>query len=172
MEKSDFNEFKKVMFGIGEYYEKNISTIILDKYWSGLSDMDINQFKVAIRLHEVDTDQGMFFPKISHIIRQITGSSKDNEAVFTQSAELSWGKIIMQVQRVGSYGKLEIDDKLATETVKMIGGWRTICLSNNSQMAWLKREYLSLYKIALKRSSSTAKLIDQDAQDIKILNKK
>ena len=62
MDKSNKEEFAKLYYSMGEYYEKKVSTNLLMMFFSDLSEFTIEQVKEGARLHRADPNQGSYFP--------------------------------------------------------------------------------------------------------------
>lgn len=146
MQETDKNSFHELMLGAGELYGKEITKPLLRIYFNALEDLTIEQVTHAFSAHIKSTDQaGTFFPKPADLIRQITGSVKEQQQLVEDRAEMAWACIEREISRIGSYGTLELEDKQAIAAVKSIGGWRQLCMSTYDQLVWKKKEFMSAY---------------------------
>lgn len=146
MQETDKNSFHELMLGAGELYGKEITKPLLRIYFNALEDLTMEQVTHAFSAHIKSTDQaGTFFPKPADLIRQITGSVKEQQQLVEDRAEMAWACIEREISRIGSYGTLELEDKQAIAAVKAIGGWRQLCMSTYDQLVWKKKEFMSAY---------------------------
>ena len=146
MNKNDEDEFKKVMLGLGEYYDKKISESLIKIYSYDLKQLTLEQFKQAASSHRMNTDNGQFFPKTADLMRQINGTSKQNEQQLEDKGDMAWLTITGEIERVGSYGSLKMEDKQALAAVKSLGGWKFICSKTEAELVWLHKEFIATYK--------------------------
>jgi len=146
MQESDKNSFHELMLGAGELYGKEITKPLLRIYFNALEDLSIEQVSGAMSMHIKNTDQaGTFFPKPADLIRNISGSVKEQQQLVEDRAEMAWACIEREISRIGSYGTLELEDKQAIAAVKAIGGWRALCMCTYDQLVWKKKEFVSSY---------------------------
>jgi hypothetical protein len=146
MQKHEETEFKEIMIGLGEYYGKEITEALTKIYWYDLKLLSIEQFKQAASTHRMNTDSGQFFPKIADLMRQINGTTKQNDQQLEDKADMAWLTITREVKRVGSYGSLKMEDKQALAAVKSLGGWKFICSKTEAELVWLHKEFIATYK--------------------------
>lgn len=146
MRQEDFNEFKSTLLGIGEVYDKAISKALGDLWWNMFQDVSIEDFKRAVHLHMRDPDNGQFMPKPANLIKQITGTSKEQHQTLHSKAEIAWNCVIGEIQRTGSYGSPKLDDGLALAAIKGMGGWVSLCMMTEDQLVWARKEFISAYQ--------------------------
>ena len=146
MNKENFNEFRTVLLGIGEMYEKTISKSLGELWWQLMTDISIEEFKLAVSAHMNDPDQGMFMPKPANIIKQVSGTEKQQVQNLTTQAELAWQAVEGEIRRTGSYGSPRINDGLALAAIKALGGWGHICSTTTDKMTWMRKEFISSYQ--------------------------
>ena len=96
--------------------------------------------------HMQNPDSGQFFPKPADLIRQLSGTSKQQEAAIEDKASIAWACIERDIRRIGSYGTLKMDDKQALAAVKAIGGWQSLCQTETSKMEWKRKEFIRMYE--------------------------
>jgi len=142
MLESDKEDFKMLMVGIGELYNKEITKPLMRIYFSALTSYSIVDVENGINAHTMDTKHGTFFPKPADIVRHLTANEISNEEL----AELAWAQVIREIRRTGSYGTLKLDDKQAIAAVKSLGSWSQLCASTESEMTWKKKEFISMYE--------------------------
>lgn len=146
MNSNDRNRFLEMMNGAGAIYGKEISKSLLTSYFKILTDYTIDEVYQAFNKHAVDPVHGTFFPKPADIVRHIANTAPralDSDEL----AELAWSSIIEQIGRVGPYGSLVLEDKLAIAAVKGMGGWQVMANSTYDQLTWMKKEFFKSYII-------------------------
>ena len=96
--------------------------------------------------HMQNPDSGQFFPKPADLIKQMTGTTKQQDAAIEDRAAIAWACIERDIRRIGSYGTLKLEDKQALATVKAMGGWQSICQTETSKMEWKRKEFIRMYE--------------------------
>lgn len=139
---SDKNEFKVLMVGIGELYNKEITKPLMRIYFSALTNYSLQDIENGINAHTMDSKHGSFFPKPADIVRHLQTDEMSTE----NKAELAWAQVIREIRRTGSYGTLKLDDKQAVAAVKALGSWQQLCNSTEKEMTWKKKEFISIYE--------------------------
>jgi len=56
-------EFAKLFYAMGEYYDKKVSKELLLMIFDDLIDFTIDDIKVGAKLHRADPKHGTFFPQ-------------------------------------------------------------------------------------------------------------
>lgn len=74
----------------------------------------------------------------------ITGTP-DKDAAVRTSAEKEWGALMDAISRVGSYGNPELHP-ITERVVRMMGGWRTVCMWRNDELQWRMRDFIDLWR--------------------------
>lgn len=143
---TDKQEFRSMMMAAGEVYGKEITKPLLQMYFAALNAMTIQQAQAAMMAHMQNPDNGQFFPKPADLLRVVIGTSKQQEAAVEDRASIAWACIVRDVRRLGSYGTLSLDDKQALAAVKAIGGWRDLCMCEESKMEWKRKEFIRMYE--------------------------
>jgi hypothetical protein len=141
MDNSNKEEFAKLYYSMGEYYEKTVSTNLLMMFFSDLSEFSIEEVKNAARLHRADAKHGSYFPKPPDIIRHLQTGKLSTE----EKSELAWAQITHEVRRTGSYGNLVLDDKQALAALRSFTSWKEFCAMDVTKLTWAKKEFLSMY---------------------------
>lgn len=142
MNQLDKQSFAELMIASGEMYNKSISKELMAMYFDCLVNYSIKEIKDGLNKHVLDSNHGTFFPKPADIVRSMDGG----EQTIEDKANIAWMEIEDAIKRVGAYGKLEMDDKLALMTVKNMGNWQSICHTPMDKMVWKKKEFIENYK--------------------------
>lgn len=146
MQEQDKAAFRDMMMAVGEVYGREITKPLLQMYFAALYQYGIEQVQVAMMAHMQNPDSGQFFPKPADLIRQMSGTSKQQEAAIEDKASMAWACIERDIRRIGSYGTLKMDDKQALAAVKAIGGWQSLCQTETSKMEWKRKEFIRMYE--------------------------
>lgn len=141
MDNSNKEEFAKLYYSMGEYYDKKVSTNLLMMFFSDLSEFTIEQVKEGARLHRADPNQGSYFPKPPDIIRHLQTGKLSVE----EKAGLAWAQINYELRKHGAYGNLELDDKQAIAALKSFISWKEFCVAPVSDMTWMQKKFMSMY---------------------------
>jgi len=146
MNDNDKKQFAEILAMAAEATGYAITDTTYKTYWALLKDkMSIEQFNEAIQGHLFDPDEGMFFPKPANRIKQLMGTSKQQEQNLQAKAELAWQAVEGEIRAVGSYGSPRIEDGLALAAIKSLGGWVHICGTTTDKMTWLRKEFIASY---------------------------
>lgn len=143
---ADKQSFRELMMVAGEMYGREISKELLRMYFAALNALTIQQAEQAMMAHMKNPDSGQFFPKPADLIKQMIGTTKQQDAAIEDRAAIAWACIERDIRRIGSYGTLKLEDKQALATVKAMGGWQSICQTETSKMEWKRKEFIRMYE--------------------------
>ena len=146
MKNEDKRAFFDLMMAAGEVYGREVTQPMAAIYFSALANVSIEQVQEAMMAHMQNPDSGQFFPKPADLIKQMTGTTKQQDAAIEDRAAIAWACIERGIRRVGSYGTLKLEDKQALATVKAMGGWQSICQTETSKMEWKRKEFIRMYE--------------------------
>ena len=146
MKNEDKRAFFDLMMAAGEVYGREVTQPMAAIYLSALASVSIEQVQEAMMAHMQNPDSGQFFPKPADLIKQMTGTTKQQDAAIEDRAAIAWACIERDIRRIGSYGTLKLDDKQALATVKAMGGWQSICQTEISKMEWKRKEFIRMYE--------------------------
>ena len=141
MDNSDKQEFAKVFYAMGEFYDKKVSKELLMMYFDDLIEFSIVDVKHGAKCHRQDPKHGTFFPKPADIIRHLqTGKLSPEE-----QAEIAWAEIMQCLRKNGAYGGLKIENKQAIAALKSFTTWKEFCGGDAAHLTWAKKEFISMY---------------------------
>ena len=146
MKNEDKRAFFDLMMAAGEVYGREVTQPMAAIYFSALANVSIEQVQEAMMAHMQNPDSGQFFPKPADLIKQMTGTTKQQDAAIEDKAAIAWACIERDIRRIGSYGTLKLEDKQALATVKAMGGWQSICQTETSKMEWKRKEFIRMYE--------------------------
>lgn len=142
MNESDKNQFKTLMVGAGEIYNKEITKPLVQIYFSSLGEYSIDDVSKAFNDHLLDAEHGTFFPKPADIARLIN----KNQPTVEEQARLAWMEIKGKIATIGIYGTLKIKDQMALAALRNVGGWKKLCSSNESDLTWMEKDFVAAYQ--------------------------
>ena len=135
----DKNLFNRFMAGIGETFDKEISEILLDIYWSVLERFSDEQCKEAFNKAIVSCK---FFPKPVEIIELIS----DGPGKLDDRAELQASEVIWAVKHIGHYQSVRFDDPVTMAVIQQCyGGWIQLC-SELKEEKWFRKDFVRYYR--------------------------
>lgn len=146
-------EFAKLCALMSEAFGKPMSEMLIDIYFDGLKDFEIEQVTSAV---QQAVKSRTFMPKIAELCELIGGSASDH-------AELAWRTFIDLVKFEGSYPSLQIYDGGIAYAIECMGGWCSACekISGASpeMLASHEKNFKASYKLGLVRDEKSAYLI-------------
>lgn len=141
----DSIRFKQLISAITEEYGQTFLELRIKQWWQALKDYSSSDVEQAY-MNYLSSQWCMKAPKPGNLISLITGTEKQQQLTVEDKALSSWNEVLNEVRRVGFYGNLEIDDKVALKAVQSIGGWKTICHSTEDALkTWKRKEFISAY---------------------------
>lgn len=139
MNKREEQKFIEIMMGLGEYYGRTISEFLIDQYLDGLSEFSIDDIYKAVKLHMKNPDGGQYMPKISDIIRHLSGSNND-------TALEAWTKVDRAVRTIGPNRSIVFDDAIIHVVISDMGGWIRFGEMDYDQWPFTQNEFVKRYK--------------------------
>ncbi len=117
-------EIGKLVIGLAEYYEKQLTTSQLDMYVDDLMEISPVELLQAIRAYRRDP-KNVFFPKPAQLIASIRQPDE-------QRARDAVARILTAISRIGIYRMNDAQayvGELGWEVVRLQGGWEEVCKS-------------------------------------------
>ena len=137
MTKHGEKEFLKQLAGLGELYDKKMSTALISMYLHVLAKYEDREVSEAMA---GCIEKMRFFPRPADIISLI---EEDPENVALEA----WGSLIKAIKGVGRYGKVSFMDGKITRLVNYLGGWDTVCDWRESDLDFRRAEFVRNYKV-------------------------
>mgnify|MGYP003649678851 FL=1 len=147
MKSTDKQRFCEMLTGLGEYYGKPISKMMMDIYAQGLANYDIDDISKAFSTHVRNPDNGQFMPKIADVERSLNGNSATR-------AMRAWNKVTKAVQEIGTYRTVKFDDPLINSVIQDMGGWTAIGQITEDELPFRIKEFEKRYQAYLQISPS------------------
>ncbi len=76
MHLQDKAAFGMLLQGVYDFYEKTLSSSILNLWWQAMESFEIKVLSEAFSRHCMNPDNGQFLPKPADIVRLLHGSTK------------------------------------------------------------------------------------------------
>lgn len=114
-------------FLIDAYPRQEITEGTVKIYKETLKDIDPALLKAAVLAH---ISKSLWFPSVSEL--RDCAASLIEKATGEPDAFTAWDEVWRKISLVGSYGTPEFSHPRIERTVRGIGGWRTLCMSENS----------------------------------------
>jgi len=140
-------KFAKLMLGLGEIYDKQISEFMADIYYDVLKQYDYPAVEQAIRkviaIHKYQT-----LPKPAEIFEFLEYSQDDR-------ALLAWLQVKEAISKAGYYQSVEFADPIISNIIMELGGWMELCCSQKDEMPFIEKRFKDLYRLMEKREIKT-----------------
>lgn len=140
MHDSDKSKFATLIYGMGEYYGKEVTQGVAKIYWESLKVHDYDTVSNAATRHMEDPDGGQFMPKVADF-KRIIESSKQTQAM------TAWAKVDKAIRRVGPWESVSFDDPIINRVLSDLGGWISLCETKTEKdLEFRMHEFKKLYQ--------------------------
>jgi hypothetical protein len=130
-------DFGGRILAIGLMYEKTITKVVIDLYWSALKDLELSEIETALQMHMRDPDKGRFMPKPADLRGFICRAPK--------SSVIAWAQVEKAMNKYDAYSTVQFEDGGINAVVKDLGGWPWLC-SQNIDEPWTQKEFERRYE--------------------------
>lgn len=145
------DELSIVLYALGELYDKKITESILEIYFDIFKEYSVDEFKTAaykvIKSHVYNS-----LPKPASILEYLEGTSDDK-------ALMAWNLAQEAVIKVGYYDSPKFEDPIISNCIVEMGGWQWFCSVQTSELPFVERRFLDLYRLFLKRGCDPLELV-------------
>ncbi len=137
MTKDDMKEFTGILDFMAEGLGVDMTVVKYKFYFAALSDLSIEEIKrAANQIARTAT----FFPKPVDFRNAINGNQDE-------AAIAAWEKVLKGKSKAGQYQSVQFDDPVIHGTIKLMGGWASVCqLENYSDEKWQRVDFDKIYK--------------------------
>lgn len=135
----DLPAFVTTLTGVADYYGKELSSGVIDVYWQGLREYDLDAVQKALWNHAKNPDSGQFMPKIADVAKMLQGRTGDQAAV-------AWSKVNTAVRRVGTYADVAFDDAIIHRVLADMGGWVLLGTKTEDEFPFVARDFENRYR--------------------------
>lgn len=143
MNTTDRTAFAALLADVLGFYGQATSPFALSVWWEACKPFELEAVQMAMTRHATDPEHGHFAPKPADVIRHLRGSTGDD-------ALLAWQDVLAQVRSMGSYGTPKLTPA-QREAVHAVGGWGTICRTDESDLTWLQKSFVENYTVQAER---------------------
>lgn len=134
----DKTTFGKGMALLCEVFGKESSELFLKAYFLVLKDLTDKQFEDAVAgILKNKTFSKMPLP--AEILEFAYGSLEDKTL-------LALYKLETAIKKHGYYTSVVFDDPVIHMAIQALDGWQTICVMQDDEWKWKKKEFMSFYK--------------------------
>lgn len=134
--------FGTMMATMGECFQKNPTSEMIEIYWRVLQDMTIEAFeKAALIIINTRTITGTF-PMVAEI-RAAAGGGAEAMAL---RAVVAWDKFMYALHNHAPYDSVKFDDPIITHIVRQLGGWTEMGDWPVEETKWKRKEFERLYE--------------------------
>ena len=155
MDKKDKKRFCELLITTAELFEKDLSTPILNLYFTALENFSIDQVEKALGKVIMLCK---FFPKPVEIIELIPGGPGN----LADTAQVQADIVVNAIKKIGPYQSVYFSDPVTTAVIqRCFGGWIQICTETmEADLKWFRKDFVSYYQIYFRHNiKSTDKLI-------------
>lgn len=139
MQTGDFEQFRRGLGGVYDFYGKNVSVFALDVWWKALQAFDLDAVTEAFNRHLANPDTGQFLPKPADIVRMLSGTTQD-------AALVAWSRLDRAVREVGAWRSVVFDDPVIHRVVEDMGGWVPLGEKGEDEWPFVRNEFVNRYR--------------------------
>ncbi|WP_079218913.1 DUF6475 domain-containing protein [Herbaspirillum robiniae] len=140
MHDNDKVRFATLLTGIADYYRSPLASAVIELYWQGLRQFDIEAVEQALWRHTQTTDDaGKFMPKIADLKQMLQGTTADQ-------ASIAWTKVDTAVRTVGTHRDVVFDDGLIHRVIAEMGGWIQLGMAEEKEWPFIRNQFQSRYR--------------------------
>ena len=134
MQNDDRKEFVALLAGVMDSFQTKISEMAVAVFWDCLKDYPIEDIRVALRSHCVESS---YPPRPADIVQRINPKRTPLEA---------WTEVEDSMSRYGAYRSVRFEDGVTAAVIKDIGGWPWICVQPLDE-PWTQKDFERRYSI-------------------------
>src|SRR3990167_9787858 len=138
-------KFAKIMIGLGEIYDKQITEFVADIYYEILKDFDYLKIEIAIR-KVISTHKYNTLPKPADILEFLQGANSDKSLI-------AWYQVLESVKKGGYHASIEFADPIIPHCVNELGGWMWFCCTQKDELPFIQKRFEDLYRLFLKQET-------------------
>ena len=135
--------FAKLMLGLGEIYDKQITEFVADVYYEILEGYEYEILEDAVK-KVISSHKFNSLPKPADILEFLEGTRDDKALV-------AWLQVMEAVQKGGYYTSIEFADSIIAPCVLELGGWQWFCTTQKDELPFIQKRFMDLYRLFLKQ---------------------
>jgi len=145
------DKFIKILLGLGELVDKEISDNKINIYYEIFKEYTIEEFNQAVfkvlKTHKYNT-----LPLPAVILEFLEGTSDDK-------ALMAWNLAQEAVVKVGYYDSPRFNDPIISNCIVEMGGWQWFCSVQTIELPFVQKRFTDLYRLFLKRGCEMLELV-------------
>ena len=138
------------------YPERKTDPAMTEAYYQILNDIDIELLKAAT-LQLAANPETNFFPRAGAL--RTAAFALVETASGTPSADDAWDELMKAIGKYGVYRKPEFSHPLIQQALDGIGGWRTLCMSDESETSYTRDAFKKTFATVLKRERNEMQML-------------
>jgi hypothetical protein len=139
MQDTESTKFADLLTDAMAYYGKEASKFMLSIFWDALKRFEFEDVSRAFSLHAQNPDNGQWAPKVADIVKLIEGST-------ASQGMTAWAKVHKAIGSVGRMRSVAFDDPLIHVVLDEMGGWYSLCSTNEAELPFKAREFEKRYQ--------------------------
>lgn len=137
------NIFKLGMLKLSSLYGKTLSQDMTLVYWDALSELTDDQFDCAIDGHIKDPNEGVYFPKPAHLIKQVKGTPEKKKEAIERESIMAWSVVM---QNLSDGAKWDDYGPRTQRGIKSIGGLYQLKEASYRELNFMRKQFLEYYQ--------------------------
>jgi hypothetical protein len=132
--------FLTLLTGVAAYYEKTLPVTVIELYWQGLCQFELEDIEKAMWAHAQSTDEaGRWMPKVADLKQKLEGRTQDK-------ASIAWAKVDQAVRMVGPHRDVVFDDPIIHRVLSDMGGWIWLNQQNDKEWPFVCHRFQQAYR--------------------------
>ena len=146
MHVNDQSALVSLITDVHAYYRQTVSEFVLKVWVQACQPFELEQVSKAMTSHITDAENGKFCPKVSDLVRVLSGTTTDRSAI-------AWGKTLGAMSAVGAYSDVVFDDAGIHAAIEDCGGWVKVCRGELAELSYLQHRFCTSYKAYVGRGT-------------------
>jgi hypothetical protein len=139
MKASEKEQLVSLIGDVYAFYRQDFSKFAAGVWVQAMQPFEFKAVADALNRHCVNPDNGQFMPKPADIVKMLQGSTQDSGLV-------AWSKVDAAIRMRGTYVSVVFDDPVIHRVILDMGGWVQIGGKNETDMPFLKNEFVNRYR--------------------------
>ena len=141
---------------VGLYSEFKLTPQVIESYWIILADVDPDLLKAATQQIAANPETN-FFPRAGAL--RTAAFALVETASGTPNADDAWDEVMKAIGKFGMYRKPEFSDPLIQKALDAIGGWRTLCMSDESETSYTRDAFKKSFAAMIGRARTDVRML-------------
>ena len=140
----------------GLYSEFKLTPQVIESYWIILADVEPDLL-IAATQQIAASPETNFFPRAGALRAAAFGLVET--ASGTPNADDAWDEVMKAIGKYGMYRKPEFSDPLIQTALDGIGGWRTLCMSDESETSYTRDAFKKSFAAMIGRARTDVRML-------------